>query len=440
MDSCELDAVEASQGSTQRSRGSVVGLLPGCTQCCCAFRTSGAYWTRVRGVWIFFTCTDSRHPLNVSGVRYPAFGHLSRCGLMLLNQLIVVVCIVHALCSMKHVVLHASDEGNYAREHKSLPNGYFTGALLRAIKSRGHLAPIMELLDAVAEEVKSHTDGMQKPTPVGTVGHDVFFVDLHGGRLLCGTNPTCVRLRTVVEPLRAALEAHIKQRSSELHYYIEPAAVVGSLPPGATTALELVTNQESRSGAGLAVEDALLSDAALRFLGNGHQTLLVLGDAGGGKSTFMMQLGQRLLSTPPGDLLNTPVSRLPAAAPPILLPVYVELKLWKTDGLEYMLKRTLVQLGLSEAVVDALRSQNPVQPLVRVVLLADGFDELQGDSTCVHDFVGTTCPGWDPALLAVVVTSRESRVGDRLREDTTFGAGHERALLLPFSKQRVRSC
>jgi hypothetical protein len=335
---------------------------------------------------------------------------------------------------MRYVVLHASDEGNYAREKKSLSNGYLTGALLRAIKSRGHLAPVMELLDAVAEEVKRHTDGTQKPTPVGTVGPDVFLVDLHGGRPLPGTNPTCVRLWTVVEPLRTAFTAQIKQHCSELHYYIEPAAVVGNLPPGATTALEYVTNQESSS---LPVEDALLLDAAQSFLGSGHQTLLVLGDAGGGKSTFMLQLGQRLLSTPSGDPLTTPVSRLPAAVPPILLPVYVELKLWKADGLEYMLKRTLLQLGLPEAVVEALRSQNPVQPLVRVVLLADGFDELQGDSTCVHDFVGTTCPGWDPALLAVVVTSRVSRVGDRLREDTTFGAGHDRALLLPFSKQRV---
>jgi hypothetical protein len=185
---------------------------------------------------------------------------------------------------------------------------------------------------------------------------------------------------------------------------------------------------------------ALLSHVADSFLASGRQLLVLLGEAGSGKSTFMLQLGTRLLAAMPPGFLDVPVSCMAPSVKPLYLPVYVELKGWKVDGLDCMLKRSLVQLGLSKAVVKVLRCQNPVQPLVRVVLLADGFDELQGNASAVKDFVGTACGGWHPALLAVIVTSRESRVGDRTTEHAIFGGQHDRALLLPFTKDRVRAC
>jgi hypothetical protein len=44
---------------------------------------------------------------------------------------------------------------------------------------------------------------------------------------------------------------------------------------------------------------------------------------------------------------------------------------------------------------------------------------------------------WPPSLLAMVVTSRESCIGDGDREVELFGEEYARALLLPFTKQQV---
>ncbi len=114
----------------------------------------------------------------------------------------------------------------------------------------------------------------------------------------------------------------------------------------------------------------------------------------------------------------------------------------KASELGGLLDRALAGAGLSTSVIAALRSQDPVHPLVRLVVLADGFDELQGDLTCVVDFVGTICGGapWPAPLLKVIVTSRENRLGDRGSESTAFGepGTYKRLLMLPFSRTRVR--
>jgi predicted Ser/Thr protein kinase len=183
----------------------------------------------------------------------------------------------------------------------------------------------------------------------------------------------------------------------------------------------------------------LLTDAADKFLASRRQLLVLLGEAGSGKSTFMWQLCKRLLAASPTSLLDVPVSRMPTLMTPLYLPVYVELKRYKADGLAGLLDRALLSAGLSREAVQALRGQDTAAPLVRVLLLADGYDELQGDVSAVEDFVRTACVDWYPALLAVIVTSRESRVGDRTRERSVFGE-HDRALLLPFTKDRVRVC
>ncbi len=59
----------------------------------------------------------------------------------------------------------------------------------------------------------------------------------------------------------------------------------------------------------------------------------------------------------------------------------------------------------------------------------------------MRDVVATLCGGtaWHPALLAVIVTSRESRLGERGVEGSLFGRGYQRLLMLPFSKARVRT-
>jgi hypothetical protein len=245
----------------------------------------------------------------------------------------------------------------------------------------------------------------------------------------------------------------VAEHASDLRDYVEPAALSGDLPSGTTTTLDYVTKTEasaaaaagSSSGSGTshvsgASRHGSLSDIADSFLASGCQLLVLLGEAGSGKSTFMWKLCTRLLAGSPPGFLDVPVSRMASPVKPLYLPVYVELKRYKADGLAGLLHNALLSAGLSREAVQALRGQDTRAPLVRVVLLADGFDELQGDMSVFEDFVGTACGGWDPSLLAVIVTSRESRVGDRTREHTLFGGRHNRALLLPFTKDRVRAC
>jgi hypothetical protein len=186
----------------------------------------------------------------------------------------------------------------------------------------------------------------------------------------------------------------------------------------------------------------LLSDTARDFLASGQQTLVLRGDPGSGKSTFMWQLAVRLLGAVGGHLLDTPTSRCRQDAFPLVVPVYIELKLQNTSELAGLLGRVLTNAGLSTSVIAALRSQDPLHPLVRLVILADGFDELQGDLNRVADFVGTVCGGapWPASLLSVIITSRENRLGDRGSELTAFGGpgAYRRLLMLPFSRARVR--
>jgi hypothetical protein len=210
-----------------------------------------------------------------------------------------------------------------------------------------------------------------------------------------------------------------------------------------SSTVEYVTNTETEAvaaaGGSSGTADASLSRVADDFLASRRQLLVLLGEAGSGKSTFMWQLCKRLLAASPPGFLDVPVSRMASRVSPLYLPVYVELKRYRTDGLAGLVDRTLLSAGLSHEAVRALLGQDTAAPLVRVVLLADGYDELQGDVLVVNDFVRTACVGWRPALLAVIVTSRESRVGDRIRERSIFGE-HDRALLLPFTKDRVRVC
>jgi hypothetical protein len=69
----------------------------------------------------------------------------------------------------------------------------------------------MSLLDQVSSEVMERTGGGQRPVPIGTVGSDVFVVDVHGGRILPGPNPDGVKvtLRSVVEKPFQALASQV---------------------------------------------------------------------------------------------------------------------------------------------------------------------------------------------------------------------------------------
>jgi hypothetical protein len=229
------------------------------------------------------------------------------------------------------------------------------------------------------------------------------------------------------------------EHASELNYYVEPAVVEGDLPRAAASALDIVSQLEVSSAVNVSRP---LSDVARDFLASDQQTLVLLGDAGSGKSTFMWQLAGGLLGACGSQLLDTPTSRCDQSVFPVVVPLYIELKLHRASELGGLLDRALAGAGLPPSVIAALFAQDPLHPLVRLVVLADGFDELRGDLTCVRDFVGTICGGapWPASLLKVIVTSRENHLGDRASEATTFGGpgAYRRLLMLPFSRARVR--
>ena len=230
------------------------------------------------------------------------------------------------------------------------------------------------------------------------------------------------------------LEDHL----SDLHYYIDPAAIAGDIPLGVASPAEYVTKVEDGTEVDVS---APLVDVVRAFLASGDQTLALLGEPGSGKSTFVWKLGQQLCDASPHSSMNTPVSRLAVVTTPFLLPLYIELKHYKVGELGGLLDRYLAKCGLSPAAIHALRTQDPANPMVCLVVLADGFDELQGDPSSVRDFVGLLCGGtlWAPELLAVIVTSRENRLGSRGVENDIFRV-HQRAVLLPFSISRVSGC
>ena len=94
-------------------------------------------------------------------------------------------------------------------------------------------------------------------------------------------------------------------------------------------------------------------------------------------------------------------------------------------------------------MVEALRHQVPSRHAVRLLLLVDGYDEVQQDAVApVRDLLAMLCGGegrlWPSWLLKCVFTSRPNRLAGRVDEASVFGP-HQRCELLPFTKGQVCS-
>ena len=154
-----------------------------------------------------------------------------------------------------------------------------------------------------------------------------------------------------------------------------------------------------------------LSAVAREFLAHGDKTLLVLGKPGGGKSAFTWRLGAQQLGQATEFLQQRPtVSTTSSAVITPWLPVHVDLKQYRAVQLWGLLPSLLTDkgaLGLPGQVLSVLRS---ALPSLRLLVLCDGFDELQEGDWPVpwsrsHDFVAALCGGtaWSPSTLKVYI-------------------------------------
>jgi hypothetical protein len=185
-----------------------------------------------------------------------------------------------------------------------------------------------------------------------------------------------------------------------------------------------------------------LSDTVAAFMSSEHRCLVVLGEAGAGKSTLCLLQCHRLLDQGLSTWLDTPVLRSPQDASLPWIPILIELKAYKASDLPGLLPRLLVEKHLLKPeVVEALRHQGPSRHAVRLLLFVDGYDELQQDiATPVRDLLTMLCGGedrlWPSLCLKCVFTSRPNRLSGRADELAVFGA-HQRCELLPFTKGQV---
>lgn len=232
----------------------------------------------------------------------------------------------------------------------------------------------------------------------------------------------------------------VPELAGQLHCYIEPAVFSTNdftYPSPTVTSLQL-----SQLMSQLDSNDIMpqLMSAALDFVHGPHQTMLLLGDAGAGKSTFCRTLKRCLAGAGIREMLDVPFAHSIAISALPWIPLTVDLKVYTASEIMGLLPRLLTeQLRLPFEAVEALRLQEPSRFLVRLLLICDGYDELVLDAP-IRNLTATLCGGsdlcWPQHILKVVVTSRPT-LCDQVEEATIFGPRHQ-LLLLPFTKARVR--
>jgi hypothetical protein len=276
-------------------------------------------------------------------------------------------------------------------------------------------------------------------------------------------------------PTRSLLFVHFQffaDHAAELHYYVQPLVV--EEPPQQLSTGEYVAKLEAGD---LGVPDVTrsLSEEAAAFLAStapADRLLLLLGEAGSGKSMFTWLTARRLLdeydacvaalldaAVPAAGAGSRATAAGAAAAAPasvLWVPVVIDLKNYKVSKLQDLLPWYLLnKCDLSEAAIADLRRGVPLPGLPdvvpRLLLLCDGFDELQAEGDpgstkiargALENFAAVLCgsvdSAWSPAALKVVVTCRESRLAGRTDENKVFGK-HRRRVLLPFNTKQVGS-
>jgi hypothetical protein len=251
------------------------------------------------------------------------------------------------------------------------------------------------------------------------------------------------------------------ERVGDLDYYVPPLAV-RDLPADMTSGQYVAQLDVGSSSLPYPPEpavdavDALMAGAS----DSPDRLLLVLGEAGSGKSLFTWTCVQRCLGAVEERMRSAATHDVVPGAgdgstrPTLWLPLVMDLKQLKASELGGALARHLAPeaCGLPVETAAALRGGMTIPSVgpVGLLVLCDGFDELQAEASedatntariTLKDLFCLLCgkgPGsvWAPGVLRMVVTCRESRLKDRADENAVFGA-HGRRLLLPFSKAQV---
>ena len=121
------------------------------------------------------------------------------------------------VCSHGYVLVFASEEGNFSREHSTHRNSYFTTTLLHQLETYGHVRPLSKVLDGVSEAVRAATGGRQIPAAYRTAKEDITLVELLGSRSLPTVGPLKASLRNVVVPLCTSFTQQV--RTSTNYFY-----------------------------------------------------------------------------------------------------------------------------------------------------------------------------------------------------------------------------
>jgi hypothetical protein len=200
-----------------------------------------------------------------------------------------------------------------------------------------------------------------------------------------------------------------EDHAAQLHYYVQPLVV--EEPPQQLSTGEYVAKLEA-GDAGVPDVTRLLSEEAAAFLASTapvDRLLLLLGEAGSGKSMFTWLTARRLLDEYDACVAALLDAAIPAAgagsgataagaAPASVLwvPLVIDLKDFTVSKLRDLLPWYLLnKCDLSEAAIADLRRGVPLPGLPgvvpRLLLLCDGFDELQAESDEQRGAVGIFC-------------------------------------------------
>jgi hypothetical protein len=200
-----------------------------------------------------------------------------------------------------------------------------------------------------------------------------------------------------------------------------PLVAVEQLPAGVSSAQYVHALEAGEALGAPPLDPAAVVDS---FLASDLQTMVVTGEPGAGKSTFLWSVGARVLREGGVDqLLGLPLSRAPTpmtGGTGLLpwIPVFMDVSGLTRSELFGALPTLLESCAIPKDAVHVLTRRLDAQCPVRLLLLCDGLDELAADAASTSgegslaDFVTILCGVADvggkplPCAVKVIATCR----------------------------------